>query len=249
MDLVFLILVFFASATAAAVPSANKPPGKSPPLILHPCGREILATLDSWEKNRSWRWAPAGADSHDSYRTPTSQLGVWITVELHRSGDVGAILRSPDRTIALHWIYGSCDPRVAAHASKKETSGEFTDEHLRTLARKHKRGIVYAWSPHMPFSVNGFATIKKAAAKLGLEVFPVLDPGADATAARAAVEKNGLDQSAMMRMESTELFERNMPNHYPSVIVFSGGKVVGPTIPGFKESDTYVGLIAQSLKH
>ncbi len=102
-------------------------------------------------------------------------------------------------------------------------------------------------APHA-FSLAGFATIKKAAARLGLKVFAVLDPYADPEAARRDVDRHGLERGALMRMESIELFEREMPIHYPSIVVFSGGRVVGPTIPGFKEAETYVRLIAENLK-
>ncbi len=140
---VLLSVLVFVSAAAAA---------KSPALASLACGREITQVLDGWEKHRFWRWAPGGADSHDTFKTPTSQLGVWITLDLHRNGDVGAVLRSPGKTIALHWTPRSCDPRVAVLEKKPDPSATaFTDAHLRKLAAENGRGIVYAWSPHMPF--------------------------------------------------------------------------------------------------
>ena len=48
-------------------------------------------------------------------------------------------------------------------------------------------------------------------------------------------------------MESLELWNRGMAIHFPSVVVFAAGRIVGDTIPGMKARDVYERLLAREL--
>ena len=80
------------------------------------------------------------------------------------------------------WQPRTCEQKVTRQSShydlSKPVSKEFSDAYLRKLVRENKAGLIYAWSPHMPLSVDFMKYAQRAAAKLGLKFFLVLDPAA-----------------------------------------------------------------------
>ena len=139
----------------------------------------------------------------------------------------------------------------AARASFGEPAklrNAFTDDHLQALMKQHGAGIVYAWSPHMPMSIDGIATVRRVAKAMKVEVFMTLDPHASGKAARLSAARMGWSNDSMKRLESVALFRRGMGNHYPVLIVFSKGKLVGPLFPGLKSEGTYTKFIAEQLE-
>jgi hypothetical protein len=123
----------------------------------------------------------------------------------------------------------------------------FSDEALRQVVRKNEKGVIFSWSPHMPLSIKAYFDLQTAAGRLGLKVFPVLDADADPVSSIEVVKKHQIETSALRRMQSIELYQRGMAIHFPSILVFSGGKIRGDIIPGAKQEDLYETLIKREL--
>lgn len=225
-------------------------------LPLRSCRNEVLALLD---QNAEWR--PASQRWHreihlmptDLYKTSTRRVGHWIKIAFAPSNVTTVRFESPQE-IRIFAFRGetACQKEEsrAPRNIRKLASPErdiLSDKVLAALLRKHRRGILYAWSPHMPVSFYGLPRIASAANTLGMKVFFVMDPHADEAEARLEATKHGLPASALTRMESFELFERGLPNHFPSILVFDRGRIVGNPIPGVKETSAYITMIREEL--
>lgn len=212
------------------------------------CRIAVQHQLDRWDKTRSWRAAAAEPGS-SLYLSPTARLGEWLELRTGRS--LVELRRvSIERRETVRYQDARCQAQVAIerpHYSAARLKGAFTDERFRTLVRQHGAGIVYSWSPHMPLSIERVQAIREAGKQLGLPVFYVLDPHADRELAQSTAREYGLDAEALRPMESIELFNRGMLQHYPSVLVFAEGKVRGNLIPGWKHEATYVSWVQERL--
>jgi len=184
------------------------------------------------------------------YRSPTSRIGVWLEIRRLVTGEIETARLTPEGQTLVRWNPKTCARETAEIPSNYDVTRmaeNFGDSDLRQLVKAYDRGIVYTWSPHMPLSIKALRLLRIAAAKFGMTVFPVLDPDADRNAAEYAVKRAGWDVSALRRIESIELFERGMAIHFPSALVFAGGKIRGEIIPGAKEELLYEQLIALEL--
>jgi hypothetical protein len=213
------------------------------------CAAPIRALLDSWEKRRHWETVSLALGEPTVLRTPTRRIGEWL--EARVAPDSITIARASDRQIAqARFAPGLCAVRVtvtARHYDPRRMNDAFTDEYLRRILRLNHRGILYSWSPHMPFSIERVDAIEKAAAQLGLKVFFVLDPYADENLAQREAREYGLGPAALRRMQSLELFNRGMLIHFPSILVFSDQRIQGSIVPGWKTDVAYVQFVKERL--
>lgn len=208
------------------------------------CGDAIRRQLDHWARYREWRQSEPGL-----FISPTVSLGEWLELQPQAS-EIELRKTSWHAREQYRYRPDFCHPRPARqkrHYSPARLGNAFTDDYLRTLVKHYPAGIVYSWSPHMPLSFERIESIRKAARKLQLPVFYVLDPHADRRLARSAARGAKLDDKSLLRMESFELFQRGMLVHYPSVLVFARGKVRGKLIPGWKHEATYVSWVKERL--
>ena len=136
---------------------------------------------------------------------------------------------------------------IVAFACIASASEPLTDEAVGVILERGSAGVFYAWSPHMPLSVDGLREILGAGEKLNVDVIPVLSPHANVKYARDRLEDRGLPESLLRESRSTELIKRELFLHAPAILVFNDGKFVSPVLPGLRRADDYVELIGRFL--
>jgi hypothetical protein len=219
------------------------------PLDGQKCRPQVVQVLDTWETQRAWsRFLSPGARL--VYRTPTKKIGTWIELRLEADGTIELLRLSPHSRTRILWDRLKCSPKLSSAAiprDEKRLKDAFDDKYFETLASRNESGVLYLWSPHMPYSLKGWDPVSRAAKQLNLPVFPVLDPHASpALLAEMPAEFNAL-KAASRRLESWELIQRGVGAHYPTTVLFSKGRVVGPVFPGVKSEGQYVEFFKEYL--
>jgi hypothetical protein len=157
---------------------------------------------------------------------------------------------TPRTTTAVRLEGKDCQQSLSLTERKLDETrmkGAFTDETLAALVASGKTGLVYAWSPHMQLSLDGVREARKAARQLGAELSLVLDPTADQAQAEAAARKAGLPAEALKPMQSLELQYRGVPGHYPALVAYGKGRILGWASPGYQPAERYTRQVRQRL--
>jgi hypothetical protein len=122
-----------------------------------------------------------------------------------------------------------------------------TDDDVEQILAGGEAGVFYAWSPHMPLSVDGLGEILAAGERLGISVTPVLSSHANVEYARDRAGRADLPDGIFRRCLSVELEKRDFNVHAPAVLVFNDGRFISPVIPGFRYAADYEALIGRFL--
>lgn len=125
--------------------------------------------------------------------------------------------------------------------------GWLTDAEVSAVLEQGSAGVFYAWSPHMPLSVDGLAEIALAGERLGITVVPLLSSHANLAYARDRTDGMELPERAYRRSASVMLEEQDLNVHAPAILIFAGGRFVSPVIPGFRNAADYEALIERFL--
>jgi len=127
-------------------------------------------------------------------------------------------------------------------------STPFTDQDLANLLASASRGVIYVWSPHMPYSVRGAVEARRLIDQLELTPILLLDPNADAALASREREGHVLPVSAMRRMQATSLWRMGVTQHFPTVVVFADGRLDAQMLPGYTPPADLLAFIRQRLQ-
>lgn len=228
---------------------------------------QMRPSLDSKERI-------VNSDGSESYFLPTTIVGYWLELRKFRSRpnlygrveirEYTPVRKSPSlmyQKIHRWRARGKCK-RIPLIARKMKifpyTKGAklFNDKKLRTLIKKGA-GLIYLWSPNMPYSTAsirskkenwGLDTLIDIAKEKGLEITYLLDPQANVPAAlRAAkiVRKKvpRLKDIRVTRGTSIELYMRMTGLHFPTLLYFKDGKIARTHLPGIageKQIRTYI---------
>lgn len=212
------------------------------------CQNQLNELLKKWGSLQQWIQRVPGEHGEAVFESPTERLGFWIQVVFPQD-QVGnrksphAIQRSNGGDITVSWNETDCAPLlgVKLHEPQQEQVSAsphveyFTDSTLELELKRNPTGIIYGWSPMMPLSVIGYNEAKSIAKKLKLAFIPVLDPMADLESAKTASTDYKIKEE-IKKVGSVELLERGMNLHYPSILVFSQGKMAGSLLPGLWDS-------------
>ena len=125
--------------------------------------------------------------------------------------------------------------------------GPLTDEDVTDILDRGLPGVFYAWSPHMPLSVDGLHEILATAERLDLLVIPVLSSHSNVAYARDRIAGRDLPDSVLRAGQSVELVRRDLFVHAPAILIFDGGAFVSPVLPGFRRAADYAALIRRFL--
>jgi hypothetical protein len=203
------------------------------------CARQVEAALQAQGASGPWiEQAPVVAGT--PYRSPTLIFGTWV--ELIIRPDRLPLLFTAQNTNTLKFEF---DEKCAATGfvlpgmdfSKASTSTYFNDEDLQKYIAKHKRGMIYVWSPGMVYSAKYFNHFKRVAKKLKLDFLPLVDPRARDAYTTKMSELNNIPRG-QSRMNSVELYMRDMTIHYPTTILFKDSALVDQLILGVMEENT-----------
>lgn len=224
--------------------SSSREADREPATEKLPCINQVQTQLQQWGVLGEWEKKLSTKSDVPNYVSPTQNLGVWV--ELDRSDlEKGPIARKIafDRNVSITWSPETCAPKMVGRDNKynlKALRGAFTDEYLKQITQNNAKGLIFAWSPHMPYSQPGIENIRKAAAELNVPVFLVLDPKADERGVAQAKKAWGLQDKDIKRMESVELLYRGLLNHFPGAIAFKDQKVIQSGYVGLKTESEYV---------
>lgn len=132
-----------------------------------------------------------------------------------------------------------------AHADE---NAPLTDVEVTAILKRGSPGVFYAWSPHMPLSVDGLKEILAAGERLGLEVIPVLSPHANIDYARDRLQDRDLSENLLRENQSSELVRRDLFLHAPAILIFNDGGFVSQVLPGLRRANDYAALINRFLE-
>lgn len=202
------------------------------------CSEEVAEQLIAFGVDHAAGEARSGPDGVVIH-FPDQPLGRRVTVGSLDGAPV-VTERSPDGVSRWHFA-DACDaPRFSIESVELPTTGpRFTDADLEAAIGAHAPGVaVYAWSPHMPLSVDGLREVEAAARLAGFGFEPVLIVPGDTSFARAEVERVGAPPTALRRIASIELLARELQVHAPALLLFSRDRV-SPVMPGYRNAEGY----------
>ncbi|MEM7414980.1 MAG: hypothetical protein AAF389_05740 [Gemmatimonadota bacterium] len=212
--------------------------GGQPPAGEAACAAEVATRLEALgvdPQSGETRSGPDGSEIH----FPEQPRGAHVSVAVLEGAPV-VTLRSPEGVSRWHFADGCHEPRMTVSLSDLPVEGaRFTDADLEAARRAHPGGVVvYAWSPHMPLSVDGLPEVAEAARDAGFGFEPVLIAPGDTSFARAELLRVGGPEAALRRIASVELLTRELQVHAPALLVFSADRV-SPVLPGYRNAEGY----------
>lgn len=149
--------------------------------------------------------------------------------------------------------------RKPANVQEDPISG-FSDQSLETLLKQNVNGgLIYTWSPQMPYSVNAFPAILRASKKLNLPLKLLVDTNAPISDTRVLF--SALEGTKVTRSQKLQLINQSEPNnskalidqggylHFPSLAVYKNEKLLPGMILGAKSVGDYLDLIEKVLNN
>lgn len=238
-------LAALALALAACVPDRPAPLEGASPLAGVVCDDAAHRTIDAWGAGGDYLPGPPGPGASATYRFPTGRIGSWVVATRLNDGGVALTRVEPDGSTRR--TFGA-DCGHVDHTEARSGTGGFTDAMLAEATASAGAGlVVYAWSPHMPLSVDGWTEISRAAATLGLDALPVLIAHADRPFAAREARRVGIPDAGLLEINSVELVMRDLQVHAPAILVF-GGDRVSPVLPGYRNADGYGRFLGSFLE-
>lgn len=206
------------------------------------CLTEVASQARTWGAGDVFLTAPPSTSGDRTYRLPTGMLGTWVVLSRPSVGPltITRVNSSGTTTLAFRADCSAVETFVVHASPAGDRSTRFTDDDLRDALLRHQAGglVVYAWSPHMPLSVEGFREVAEAARRLGMTAVPVLIAHSEADFARREAERAAIPLSGLREMDSVELIQRGVQLHAPSIIAFGYGRV-SALLPGYRNADGY----------
>lgn len=202
------------------------------------CADAALGQLADWRADLEHALAdPPGPEGTRSARVPTGTLGVWVQIAVSPAREVW--LERVSANLREFRRFGpQCEVVDVSGATSVEPREDgFTDGDLTSRLARGDAGVILVWSPHMPLSVDQYEVLAAVTREMGLALLAVLDPVADAAYARRVAAERGLPKAALQPLAGIELAFRGMTTHAPSLQVFSGGRLVGPVLYGYRSVD------------
>lgn len=211
-------------------------------------------------------WAQMGGREVDGSRrlvSPTNIIGVWIEARVYMNKEVELRRITSNFSETRTFDLTTCQVKATSQRQMRffekvlQPDQAFTDRSLRDLLAAQDRGIIYIWSPHMPYSYRGLNNgpsgvdnIRAVAKKLGLHLTVVVDPAASTDFAKNIVTQNrslNVDMSSMQKAQSIELSMRSMNTHFPVTIVYAKGKLGRHGYPGIGTQAEYKKFVEAQL--
>ncbi|MBG07997.1 MAG: hypothetical protein CME68_04515 [Halobacteriovoraceae bacterium] len=117
---------------------------------------------------------------------------------------------------------------------KKMSSKAFLNKDLQNLLRNTKKGIIYLWSPHMPYSIGSLYPTQKVAKKLKLPLTVLMDPLAEERETEKVVKHFHLPPKFTRKNRAERLLLQGATLHYPNYFFYKEGKISNIQLFGAK---------------
>jgi hypothetical protein len=108
----------------------------------------------------------------------------------------------------------------------------FNDQDLATLLQNARQGLIYTLSPMHPLSELALAGLRAEADKRGLKLTLLTDSSLSERDFYVYQRKF----PEIRKIASLELIYRGMLNHFPSLLAYRGGKLIGRPLLGAREA-------------
>jgi len=152
------------------------------------------------------------------------------------------------RTTFLNLI-GTLVLSLLHSVASADSPREFNDRDLARLLKNHTRGVIYLWSPHMPYSVQGASEAQRVAQELAVKSVLLLDPYAEPALTDHALKSQRLPASATRRVRASALAKMGATQHFPTVILFERGRLDSQMLPGYTPPSDLRAYIRQRLNN
>jgi len=164
---------------------------------------------------------------------------------------VGAVPAVVVAVTTLGWWYG---PGSSTSLHETKPGDQAPAIGLSKVAREVDRcadcpRLVYVWSPSMPLSEEGMPEIRSVSEDLDVPVTMVSAESLQRLLAEPPSEDE-LDATdvSVLRSLAEDLVEAGGMLHFPSVSVFQGSAVQGPSVLGYRRAAAYVRLLAPRVE-
>ena len=236
-----LVRIFFAvlSTLVAFSPTYAFSQGLDEQLGKSACYGALLGTLTSWSPEYHWTRQPDTDSFTAISMSPIAPTGSFVWVGLNTKTKVlEARSTTPESRMQMDWIDPDCTPHAEIFSGSKTTAprdkNAFDDEELSQLLATTPQGVIFAYSDRMHLSMDEKLIVQKVADALKIPLTILADPESPTMSGK--------------KLGSNELIGRGMTLHYPSIVVYSHGKITSPMMPGYKSERIYTQFIDEYLK-
>lgn len=186
------------------------------------CGAAADSLARAWGQRGPWRnLSPYPVPRRAA---PTDRIGVWLEEWRPESGGLELKRVTAATTDIARFGEQTCEYTLSARERTfgDADAGSWTDDSLRALVTGGREGLIYVWSPRMPLSKLGIREAQRAAARLGVPLTVVV-----------------AEDFGVRPLASLDIVYRNGTVHYPTLLFYGRGMMLGDALPGYKPSDLY----------
>ncbi len=240
-------LFLFLALLTAEISSAE-----SPLFSLKTCKDAVLTEIMAEGSLNHWIPQAPTEDSSAVYRTPTKNFGKWLELAIPLAGRPTLYVTTTLRTQVTRFD-AKCTKQISLEKGmdfsvrqKDSTAKWFDDDSLAEQMKKSKTGLIYVWSPEMNHSAKYFKLFRDVAKKMKISFIPILDPRTASVEVDRIAKVFGTPNENI-KLNSIELYMRNITIHYPSSVVFHHGKLDENLIVGVMEKPDIESAINLSM--
>jgi hypothetical protein len=240
-------VVAIANAKPAAKPT-TKPAAVASPnsqkidTNIHLCNTRFNDEAAKRGSKNEWVEQAPTVKNGKTFRTATKTLGTWLEATVDDLGKP-ALFEVTNKATTEITFGANCSPttKITAGMDFKNLEPDkmatwYDDASLKADLEKKTSALVYVWSPEMVYSAKYYKYFRDVAKKMKLKFIPMLDPRTKLALVGKAEKEFAIPPSTL-KMNSVELYMRNVTVHYPTSIVFDHGKIHDLPIVGVMEPD------------
>lgn len=219
------------------------------------CGAKALSILQEWKAKDEWKLKFTENPEDKKFQAPTENFGIWAQVQYQKNESLKLFQFSAKNQTQVKFG-ADCKPEFETQAydadrklasTKTKGFSYFQDSEIQKLFQSQKSAIVYMWTPHMQVAVEGLREISKAAQKLKVPLYAVVDPNSNPGQVAKIAGELKISKDQIYYFDSFDLTMRDFRLHYPSLMIISRGKYATPVQRGLETSDIYENYIRTHL--
>lgn len=216
-------------------------------LAAQNCAPAALDILKKWQAMGPWVRTVSANPEAKILRSPTTQIGKWIEARLEKK-EIHLTLFNRESRINFSFQKNcSGSAQVSAWNTEQRFGGEayyggfrvLRDNALSDIITSGGSGVIYLWTPHKRISVEGLKEAMAAAKKVHLPLLAVVEPTSTPSLAKKVAAEIGLPLENIQYLDSFDLAYRGFRLHFPSLIVFNGGKFTSQVRRGYEDRVVY----------
>lgn len=193
----------------------------------------MVSTLTGWSPE--YEWITTGDKVYPLSIRSKNESGdssVWVNGDPEKK--ILFASKTADKSrIEVSWTAPKCVPHIKYFYPFQNRDG-FSDLQLSKLLESSRNGVIFAFSDHMHLSIDAKSKIERLVKKLNVSLTVLSDP-----------ESPSMEG---VKLVSKKLQDLGMTIHYPSLVVYSHGKISSPMLPGYKSEEQYKEFIENYIK-